>query len=129
MLVAVGLVGCGHGTSGERSQLVDVTWQLQAIERDSGEVVPAGDPARYTVRFGADGRLDARSDCNLCNGGYTADGTALAIGPLACTRAACAPGSLDGAYEAALSAVSSFSVAGGELVLAFAGGRLRYRAP
>jgi heat shock protein HslJ len=130
-LVALGLTGCGHSTSADqaRAQLVGVTWQLEAIERDSGGVVTVDDPSRYTARFREDGRVTVRSDCNLCAGTFHLDKTALVIGPLACTRAACPPGSLDGAYEAALSTVSGFTVSDGTLVLAFSGGRLRYRAP
>jgi heat shock protein HslJ len=129
VLVALGLAGCGDSDSDESARLVNVTWQLQAIERDSGEVVRVDDPTRYTVRFGEDGRLTARSDCNNCVGTYRVDGSTLVIGPLGCTRAACPPGSLGSAYATALSTVSSFAVSGGELVLTFAGGRLRYRAP
>jgi heat shock protein HslJ len=129
-LVALGLVGCGHGTSGDpaRAQLAGVTWQLEAIERDSGEIVTVDDPSRYTARFGEDGRATVRSDCNVCAGTCHLDKNALVIGPLACTRAACPPGSLHSACEAALSTVSGFTVSDGTLVLAFSGGRLRYRA-
>jgi hypothetical protein len=66
----LGLTGCGHGTSGDlaRAQLAGVTWQLEAIERDSGDVVTVDDPSRYTARFGEDGRVTVRSDCNVCAG-------------------------------------------------------------
>lgn len=129
-LVALGLVGCGHGTSGDlaRAQLVGVTWQLEAIERDPGEVVTVDDPSRYTARFGEDGRVTVRSDCSVCAGTCHLDTSALVIGPLACTRAACPPGSLDSACEAALATASGFTVSDGTLVLAFSGGRLRYRS-
>jgi heat shock protein HslJ len=130
-LVALGLAGCGSSRTPVEvasAQLVGVTWELVAIEYDSAPTLTVDDPSRYTVRIEADGRITIRTDCNVCTGTCRVDKNTIALGTLACTRAACPPGSLDAAYGAALATVSGFSVSDGMLVLSFSGGRLRYRA-
>jgi heat shock protein HslJ len=66
------------------------------------------------------------TDCNRSNGSNTVDGGSLTFGPpLACTIAACLPGSLDGQFQVALSTLSNLEVADGSLFLRYAGGELR----
>jgi heat shock protein HslJ len=91
--------------------------------------VTVADPGRYTVRFGSDGSVAARADCNRCGGRYRVEGAALTVGPaLACTRAACVSPSLGDQFTAALAAVSTYIQREGELELVYAGGSLRFRA-
>jgi para-nitrobenzyl esterase len=55
----------------------------------------ADDGTKYTIEFGADGRLNARIDCNRGRGTWTSSGSnQLQFGPLALTRATCPAGSL-----------------------------------
>jgi heat shock protein HslJ len=128
-LAALGGCASDRGTAADTLPLrTDVVWQLGSIQPSSGPIVPAPDPSLYTVRFGADGRLAARADCNRCAGPYRVAGSSLTVGPLACTRAACPLGSLDGQFTAGLTGVASYVQTRDTLVLLFDGGALRFRA-
>jgi heat shock protein HslJ len=107
----------------------DVEWQLVSIQTTAQPAVIVPDPTRYTVRFGSDGSVSARVDCNRCGGRYRVDGAALTINPvLACTRAACALPSLESQFTEALTSVSSYVQRESELELVYPGGTLRFRA-
>ena len=107
----------------------DVEWQLVSIQPTAQPAVIVPDPTRYTVRFGSDGSVSARVDCNRCAGRYRVDGATLTINPvLACTRAACALPSLESQFTAALTSVSSYIQRENELELFYAEGTLRFRA-
>jgi heat shock protein HslJ len=96
----------------------------------SEEVPPArptgGRP--YTLSFDADGQLRLQLDCNRGRATWQAepapDATAqrssgsLRLGPLATTRAACPPGSLEPRLVRELPFVRSFVIEGGRLHLA-----------
>lgn len=116
MLAALGAAAA----QGLPAGLIDTVWQLQSIQyMDDSETVPS-DPARYTVRFGSDGSLQVRADCNRGAGTYTAAGASLTIPGFALTRALCPPGSVDGEYVRELSNVVSFVFDGTILALATA---------
>jgi para-nitrobenzyl esterase len=58
-------------------------------------VLKPDDPSKYTLSFGADGRLSARIDCNRGSAAWTSpEAGRLQLGPMALTRAMCPPGSL-----------------------------------
>jgi heat shock protein HslJ len=130
LLVVVASVGCG-GNGGTPSDTVplrtDVEWQLESFAPPSGPAVPVTDPSLYTVRFGADGTLTARADCNRCAGPYRIAGAAIVVGPLACTLAACPVPTLGEQFSVALSRVASFVQTPGELVLTGDSGTLHFR--
>ncbi len=73
--------------------------------------------SRYTVLFQAGGKVAVQADCNRGSGSYALNGSALSFGPLAMTRAMCPPGSRDGEFLAALSAVTGQAFRGNDLVL------------
>ena len=131
LLVALGGCSGSGGTAAETSSLrTDVEWQLVSFQSSGGPVEPVPDSTRYTVRFGADGSVSARVDCNRCAGRYQVAGPSLTIGQvLACTRAACPLPSLDDRYTAALTSVSSYVQTETELDLLYDGGTLHFRAP
>jgi heat shock protein HslJ len=103
--IAAGLAACGT-TAPPAEPLAGTRWQLAAIQSmdDSQGTVQPSDPSRYTLAFGADGRVAVRLDCNRGVATWQAQPAAgpepgrrsgqLVLGPLASTRAACAPGSL-----------------------------------
>ena len=125
------LAGCGgsDGTAANELPLrTDVEWQLESFQLNTGPSIPVPDPALYTVRFGMDGTVEARGDCNRCGGGYQVTGARMTIGPLACTLAACPLPSLGEQFTAALTRVSSYVQTQSELVLVYDGGALRFRA-
>src|SRR5215470_17902349 len=130
LLVLAASAGCG-GTGGTKSDMVplrtDVEWQLESFAPPSGPAVPVTDPSLYTLRFGTDGTLAARADCNRCAGSYKVAGASLTLGPLACTLAACPLPSLGDQFGAALGRVASYVQTANELVLTGDGGTLHFR--
>lgn len=94
--LCAGLSAC---TSLPPAPVLDGTaWRLLRFESpdDAAPVLRPGDPQAYTLSFGQDGRLAARLDCNRGSGPWQAtaadaQGGSLRIGPLASTRALCAP--------------------------------------
>lgn len=128
-LTALALAGCQTSTSTSNQPVVpEGTFELQAFELSSGPVVTVSDPSRYTVTFLPDARLSARTDCNLCNGGYELSSSGFDTGPLACTRAACLPESLETPYVQALSSAFALEPRGSELLIFYPDGTLRFRS-
>ena len=126
LLTGALLVSCESSTSVSSLSDVQGEWQLQAFELDGGSVQLVSDPENYTIRFGADGNAQAQVDCNVCNGPYETEGNSISIGVMACTLAACPPGSLDTQYQAALGSLSTFVRSGSELSIRYAGGTMRF---
>ncbi|HSF17065.1 MAG TPA: META domain-containing protein [Vicinamibacteria bacterium] len=122
------LSGCETSTSAsiDEAALPQGVWALQAFELSRGQFVTVPDPSQYTLELAEDGALHARTDCNLCNGTYQVSGSHLSIGLLACTRAACRQGSLEGPYVDALGSATSWELAGDELTIRYEGGRMRF---
>jgi uncharacterized lipoprotein YbaY len=75
--------------------LTGTSWQLVKFEGGDDTTLTPDDGTKYTIEFGADGRLNARIDCNRGRGTWTSSGSnQLQFGPLALTRATCPAGSL-----------------------------------
>ena len=108
--LAIALLGtaCGNPSAPSSGSGVQGDWQLVSFIQTDGTAIAVPNPEAYTIRFTPDGQVQIGADCNRCSGSYTAAGTTLAIGPLACTRALCPPGSLFDQYTAALSSASAF---------------------
>ena len=100
-------------------------WRLRSIQQADQAVTTVPEPARFTVRFEADGRLAVRADCNSCGGPYRLDEDVLSTGPLACTRAFCittAP--LDTVFVTLLDGASTVHVSGDRLTVSSSRGTL-----
>lgn len=93
------------------------SWRLVRILGMDDSVAEARPPSRFTLTL-EDGRAFGRADCNLFSGPAEVDGVGIVLGPLASTRAACAPGSLSDRYLQELSFVRTFVIEGGALYLA-----------
>jgi heat shock protein HslJ len=117
------LTGCSDDDSSVPNELL-ATWLLQLISLDDGSSTQVGNPADYTVEFMADETARIKADCNLCNGRFFIDGDMLRFGTMACTLAACPPGSLDSAFVAALATTSRYEIVDGRLILYYQGGSL-----
>lgn len=84
------------GLTGSEWQLVEI----QSMDDAVGATRPE-EPARFTMRLGADGTASLMLDCNRATGPWTAeaagDGTSgrFGLGPLAATGALCPPPRLD----------------------------------
>lgn len=77
------------------AQLAGRAWRLVRFEGGDGSVRLPQDRARYTIAFGADGRVSARIDCNQGSSTWTSTAPShLEFGPLTTTKAACPAGSL-----------------------------------
>ena len=122
------VAACETATSPSSIEELHGAWQLMAINRNDGTDVQPANPASYTAEFTPDGRLHLNADCNVCNGSYTAAASTLETGLMACTRAACPPGSLFDTYVAALARARSFERRGSDLDVVYAEGTLRFTA-
>lgn len=92
LLTAV-LAACASAPA--RLTLDGTAWRLVKFQGGDDTVLAPDDRAKYTIAFGADGRVAVRFDCNRGSGGWSSPGPGqLQFGPMAMTRAMCPPGSL-----------------------------------
>ncbi len=108
------------------AQLGVGTWTLTSIQPigQSPQQRPAD--ATYSITF-ADGRLSTRTDCNVCSGAYSVNGSTLTAGPaLACTRAACPTAAFEYAYTSILSGESVVETTSTTLTLSSARGSIQF---
>ena len=83
-----------------------------------GKVLAPDERSKYTLAFNADGRVAARLDCNRGTGSWKSAGPGqLELGPMAVTRAMCAPGSIDHEISKRLFYVRSYVMKNGRLFL------------
>ena len=108
--------------------MIGKTWQWVSTTTPA-EKITVPDPGRYTIRFTADGNLQARFDCNRGGGSYTISKGRIAFGPMMSTRMACPPDSQDGPFMRDLHRVTSFFVEKGTLYLElpYDSGTMRFR--
>ena len=127
LLMAVALfVACDENPF-KPSDVKEVTWKLESIDRAGSPTIQVPNPEQYTLKLGNDGRVGIRADCNTCSGPYTLDGTTLKIGQLACTLIACPIESLGSTYAGLLTGTSSVALSDSHLVLRTAAATLRFR--
>ena len=121
-------IGSACATPADRSvslKLAGTSWQLVAIQSmdDAQGTTRVANPARFTLRFGVDGRAILRLDCNRGSGSYEAraagDGSSgsLTFGAIATTRALCPPPHLDERVARDLGYVRSYLLKDGRLFL------------
>ena len=121
------LAGCASFVSSgpDRPPLNDKIWELEVIRSmdDAQGTTRIDRPELYTLRFGSDGRLTLRIDCNRGSAAWksvpSADSASgmLKIGVLATTKAMCPPGSLDQKVLRDLPYVRSYLLKDGKLYL------------
>ena len=127
LILAAGSLGCDDNPVSP-TQVRNVTWKLESIERVGAPTLSVPNPEQYTMRFEDDGRLVVRADCNTCGGRYVLIGSSLSIRDVACTLIFCNLASLDGNYAEALEHVESAVVNGSTLVVRGSGFTLRFRS-
>ena len=125
VLALASLAGCGDDDVVDPSAVTGVAWRLESLQRADFSVVQV-DPGLYTLQLEPDGSLRARSDCNLCNGGYTLSGSSFTVSGLSCTRAFCGEASLDTEYVRALQAAQSLDEDDDRLTVVAVANTLRY---
>ena len=107
---AGGLAGCGPGRVSTPSPtaptpaagLAGTSWQLVEFRSSDDKVgiVRPDDPAKYTMTLEDGGRVSMQLNCNRGSGTWKSaasdgDSGTFTFGPLAVTRAFCAPPSMD----------------------------------
>ena len=117
------LTACGEGQQvsetapePEPVMLEGTSWQLVRINALGGyEFVPE-DSSDYILRFRAQSRLVAESDCNTAGATWTQDGGTLTLEQFVTTNNMCPPGTLHNHFVSNLRNVDAFSNAGNNLV-------------
>jgi len=109
------------GAGGSQPPLGGTSWVLERFQSmDDTTLTPAAN-TRYALTFGNDGRVTVQADCNRGQGTWqSTDGAALAIGPVALTRAQCPPSPLQERFVRDLGLVRSYVVRDGRLHLSLA---------
>ena len=106
-------------------QLAGTDWRLVEFQSMSDEIgtVRPEDPTAFTMRLDADGTVSMKLDCNNATGTWSAEpGTdstsgSFGFGPLAMTRALCAPPNLDERIARDAEYVRSYLISDGRLHL------------
>lgn len=109
-------LSCSDTTGPDAPASIEGSWDLRSFQL-GGSPAASVEPGFYTADFTADGRVSARADCNRCTSSYSATGTSLEIGALACTRAYCGDASFFDGYVAALDSATSFEGSSSTLVI------------
>ena len=116
--IAVGSLIAQSPPASEAPALGGTSWQLVAFHGMDDTTVKPDHAPRYTLRFGADGKITARIDCNPGSGTLTSPAPGqLELGPLALTRAMCPPGSMHDQLVKQLPFVRSYVIKGDRLFL------------
>ena len=119
----VALAGCSavpQGQGGARVRTPDAAvgqlwhWEttVTPVER-----IGAANAERYTLELQSGGVALVRADCNRGRGTYEIGAGRIKFGPIATTRMACPPASLDSRYLEDLQRATTFFVEGGKLFL------------
>ncbi len=112
----------------EQTPLTGTLWQAVSVNNGQQAVTGVISGTLLTATFQEDGTVFGSAGCNNFTGGYTVDGAAIQIGPLAMTMMFCAEpeGVMDQemAFGAALESASAYSIQGDMLELRTADGAL-----
>ena len=113
---AVAFAGAQKSIGG--TPLSGTSWQLVKFQGPDERTFTPDDKSKYTIKFGANGRVTVRVDCNRGNSTWkvTANGE-LKFGSWSRTSAKCGPGSLHDQIVTEGAAVRNFSIKDGHLFL------------
>ena len=110
--------------STRRNPLRGTSWQLVKFQGPDERTFAPDDKSKYTIKFGSDGRVVIRVDCNRGSSTWraTANGE-LRFGSWSRTSAKCGPGSLHDQIVTEGADVRNFTIKDGRLFLSgMAGG-------
>ncbi|MCU0230090.1 MAG: META domain-containing protein [Acidobacteria bacterium] len=103
--------------------LVETYWKLFRCGGAPATAVPGHPEAHIVLKLG--GQLVGSGGCNRLTGWYRRDGVAITLGPVATTAVECSPGAeQEGAFLEALRRARSYRIAGEELDLLDADGKV-----
>jgi heat shock protein HslJ len=109
--------------SSARNPLSGTSWQLVRFQAPDESIVTPDDKSKYTVRFGSDGRVVARVDCNRASSTWKVNAKGeLQFGSWSRTTAKCGAGSLHNQIVNEGADVRNFAIKDGHLFLSGGGG-------
>jgi para-nitrobenzyl esterase len=107
----------GQKSSGANG-LSGTSWQLVKFQGPDDTTLVPDDRSKYTIKFGSDGRVVVRVDCNRGSSTWKANETGgLQFGSWSRTSAKCPPGSLHDRIVTEGAAVHSYVIKDGHLFL------------
>ena len=99
------------------------SWQLVKFQGPDERTFTPDDKSKYTIKFGTDGRVVARVDCNRASSTWRVNAKGeLQFGSWSRTSAKCGPGSLHNQIVNEGAAVRNFVIKDGHLFLSGGGG-------
>lgn len=103
------------GLDANTRMLVNVDWKWLGSHYSNDSLVKPTDSARYTLRFAADGSVNARVDCNRAGGQYRLEEGKLSVEITHSTMAACEPDSLEAVFLKDMGRTDTFMLQDGKL--------------
>lgn len=126
LVASLGLVACGSSSPTEPSPEALVgSWRATWLQLPGQPVTNVPSGVTLSASFGGDGRLALVADCNRCNASWQAGGSALTVGPMACTLAACPSSPLDTRFSGLVGAADTWEQINGQLELRSSAGIVR----
>ena len=120
-LASVAILSASIVASGQKSggnPLAGTSWQLVKFQAPDESTVTPDDKSKYTIKFGTNGRVTARVDCNRASTTWKASAKGeLQFGSWSRTTAKCGPGSLHDQIVTEGAAVRNFAIKDGHLFL------------
>ena len=122
--ISSALTVAGRQWASGGNPLSGTSWQLVKFQAPDDTTFAPDDKSKYTIKFGSDGRVVARVDCNRASSTWRASANGkLQFGSWSRTSAKCGPGSLHDKIVTEGGNVRNFSIKDGRLYLsARAGG-------
>src|SRR6185295_1211920 len=112
------LAFAGGQKSSTGNPLSGTSWQLVKFQGPDEQTVVPDDKSKYTIKFGSNGRVTARVDCNRASSTWKATTNGeIQFGSWSRTSAKCGPGSLHDQIVTEGAAVRKFTIKDGHLYL------------
>ena len=126
-LTSVAVISVSINAGAQKSRggnpLSGTSWQLVKFQGPDEQTFAPDDKSKYTIRFGSNGRVTARVDCNRASTTWRVTANSqLEFGSWSRTTAKCGSGSLHDRIVNEGAAVRSFSIKDGRLFLSGGGG-------
>ena len=100
------------------NELAGTSWKLVRMQAGDETTIVPGDGSKYTITFGANGRVTARVDCNRASSTWRSPrANELQFGSWSRTEAKCSAGSLHDRIVTEGAAVRSYYIKDGHLFL------------
>jgi len=116
-IVAASITADGQKSTGG-NPLSGTSWQLVKFQGPDEQTFAPDDKSKYTIKFGSNGRVTARVDCNRASSTWKATTNGeIQFGSWSRTSAKCGPGSLHDQIVTEGAAVRKFTIKDGHLFL------------